>query len=74
MRDLSRMRDRYVHDQPPIRLGNLASNFLRLSNWLRNCRSDQAVVELMREIAWLLEWSGDLSLMELADMQREMCR
>jgi hypothetical protein len=28
----------------------------------------------MREIAWLMEWSGDLALAELADMQREICR
>jgi len=28
----------------------------------------------MREIAWLMEWSGDLASAELADMQREICR
>ncbi len=74
MRDLTRMRERYLGDPRPVRLGNLASNFLRLSNWLRNRRGDEAVIELMREIAWLLEWSGDLALVELADMQREVCR
>jgi hypothetical protein len=74
MRDLSKMRDRYLRDPRPVRLGNLASNLLRLSNWLQNRRPDEAVVQLMCEIAWLLEWSGDLESKELADMQREICR
>lgn len=74
MRDLSKMRERYLRDPRPVRLGNLASNLLRLSNWLRNRRPDEAVVQLMYEIAWLLEWSGDLESKELADMQREICR
>ena len=74
MRNLPKMRDRYLRDPRPVRLGNLASNFLRLSNWLRNRRPDEAVVQLMREIAWVLEWSGDLESKELADMQREICR
>jgi hypothetical protein len=36
--------------------------------------NDEAIVDLMREIAWLMEWSGDLAFAELADMQREICR
>jgi hypothetical protein len=35
---------------------------------------DEAIVDLMREIAWLMECSGNLALVELADMQREICR
>ncbi len=74
MRDLKKMRERYVRDTGPVRLGNLASSLLRLSNWVRTGRSDEAVVDLMREIAWLMEWSGDLASLELANMQREICR
>ena len=55
-------------------MGNLASNLLRLSKWIQARHDDQAIVDLMREIAWLMEWSGDLGLAELADMQREICR
>ena len=33
-----------------------------------------AIIDLMREIAWFMEWSGDLGSAELADMQREICR
>ncbi len=68
------MHDRYLRDEPPARLGNLASSLLRLSHWVRTERSDEAVIDLMREIAWLMEWNGDLCSVELADMQREICR
>ncbi len=74
MRDLRKMRERYVRDGGPVRLGNLASSLLRLSNWVRTGHSDEAVVDLMREIAWFMEWSGDLASLELANMQREICR
>jgi hypothetical protein len=74
MRDLKRMRERYLRDGKPIRMGNLASSLLRLSNWVQNRQRDEAIVDLMREIAWFMEWNGDLASAELADMQREICR
>ena len=74
MRDLKRMRERYLRDNKPERMGNLASSLLRLSNWVHMGHSDQGTVDLMREIAWFIEWNGDLALAELADMQREICR
>lgn len=74
MRDLKRMRERYVRDKAPVRLGNLASSLLRLSKWVRMKQRDESVIDLMHEIAWFMEWSGDLASVELADMQREICR
>jgi hypothetical protein len=74
MRDLERMRERFVRDGSSVRLGNLASNLLRLNKWILTRHNDEAIVDLMREIAWLMEWSGDLASAELADMQREICR
>ncbi len=74
MRDLQRMRERYLRDEKPIRMGNMASSLLRLSQWVQKRHRDEAVIDLMREIAWFLEWNGDLALAELADMQREICR
>ena len=68
------MRERFVRDQSPVRLGNLASDLLRLNKWIQARHNDEAIVDLMREIAWLMEWSGDLASPELADMQREICR
>jgi hypothetical protein len=74
MRDFQRMRDRYLKDEKPIRMGNMASSLLRLSQWVKKRHRDEAIIDLMREIAWFLEWNGDLALAELADMQREICR
>jgi hypothetical protein len=68
------MRERFVRDGSSVRMGNLASNLLRLSKWIQMGHNDEAIVDLMREIAWLMEWSGDLAFAELADMQREICR
>jgi hypothetical protein len=68
------MHERFIRDGGSVRLGNLASDLLRLSKWIQARHSDEAIVHLMREIAWLMEWSGDLALAELADMQREICR
>ena len=74
MKDLKRMRERFTRDATPVRMGNLALDLLRLSKWIQARHNDQAIVDLMREIAWLMEWSGDLASPELADMQREICR
>ena len=74
MKDLKRMRERFIRDGSSVRMGNLASDLLRLSRWIQKGHNDEAIVDLMRQIAWLMEWSGDLALVELADMQREICR
>jgi hypothetical protein len=68
------MRERYLRDSGPVRLGNLASSLLRLNHWLAKHHRDDAIIDLMREIAWYMEWNGDMALPELVDMQREMCR
>lgn len=74
MKDLKRMRERFIRDGNAVRMGNLASNLLRLSKWIQKWHNDEAIVDLMREIAWFMEWSGDMASAELADMQREICR
>ena len=74
MKDLKRMRQRFIRDDGPVRMGNLASNLLRLSKWVQMGYDDEAIVDLMRQIAWIMEWTGDLASAELADMQREICR
>jgi hypothetical protein len=74
MKDLKRMRERFIRDGSPVRMGNLASDLLRLGKWIQTGHNDEAIVDLMRQIAWLMEWSGDLASAEIADMQREICR
>ncbi len=74
MRDLKRMHERFIRDEISVRMGNLASDLLRLSKWIETRHKDESIVDLMRQIAWFMEWTGDLGSVELADMQREICR
>jgi len=73
MRDVDSLRERYLRDTAQVRMGHLASDLLRLANWARMRRSDEAVLDLMGEIAWLMEWNEEFACEELADMQREIC-
>ena len=73
MRDLKSMRERYLQQPQPVRMGHLASNLLRMSHWVRTRESDEAVITLMGEIAWMLESNPEFASEELADMQREIC-
>jgi hypothetical protein len=68
------MHNRFMQDGGAVRMGNLASNLLRLCKWTQMRHKDDAIIDLMREIAWFMEWNGDLALPELPNMQREVCR
>ena len=61
MKDLKRMHERFIRDENSVRMGNLASDLLRLSKWVQTGRNDEAIIDLMRQIAWLMEWSGNLA-------------
>jgi hypothetical protein len=74
MRDLNKMRERFMRDGLPVRMGNLASNLVRLSNWVMMRHGDQEEIDLMREIAWMIEWCGESAIEDLVDIQREICR
>jgi hypothetical protein len=74
MRDVSRLRERFQRDGLDRRLGNIASNLLRLSRWLQMDRDPQATVDLMHETAGMIEWTGDDATEELVNIQRELCR
>ncbi len=74
MRDVKKIKERFIRDPAPVRLGNLASNLLRLSKWVQMNKTDESVIDLIREIAWSMEWTGEMASMEIAEMQREICR
>ena len=74
MKDISRLRDRFQRDGLDRRLGNIASNLLRLSSWLQMGRDPQVTVDLMQETAGMIEWTGDDATEDLVNIQREICR
>ena len=73
MEDYRSMREAYVSQPAAMRMGHLASDLLRLSDWVNMKRDPEAVVDLMRRIAWLMEWNPEHATEELANMQREVC-
>ena len=74
MRDIIRLRDRYLRDPFERQIGNLASDFSRLE-WLCNHSEDPINCDdLLREIEYFTEWSvegeGPLQTKEtLVDLQ-----
>ncbi|MBM4036431.1 MAG: hypothetical protein FJ291_32245 [Planctomycetes bacterium] len=65
--------ERYLRDREPVRMGNLASDLMRLSQWAAGRWKDERIVELMETIAWMLEQNPEFASEELANMQREIC-
>ncbi|HWT80170.1 MAG TPA: hypothetical protein VN203_09185 [Candidatus Acidoferrum sp.] len=74
MKDVSRLRRRFLQDGLDRRLGNIASNLLRVSHWLQMGRDAETVVDLLRETASMIEWTGDDATEELVNVHRELCR
>lgn len=74
MKDRDKFIARFSSFKPELRLGNLASNLSRLGYMVSDKHGDQAELEMMREIAWMFELLGPSATLELADMQREICR
>jgi len=74
--DRARFRERYLRDEWPRQLGNLASTLTRLGSHARDERFDPLVADLLREGALMIEWSAPHvppeQVEDLALMQREL--
>ena len=74
--DRERHRERYLQDEWPRQLGNLASTLARLSSRTNDTRYDSFVADLLHEGTLLMEWCApniplDVAA-DLAMMQREL--
>ena len=74
--DRDKLRTRYLRDEWPRQVGNLASTLARLSSRAGDTRYDQVVANLLREGALLMDWCAPNVPLELAtdlaSMQREL--
>ena len=74
--DWRKLRERYLRDEWPIRLGNLASTLGRISSAANNPATAATVSSSLRESMLMIEWNlrGTPSevLVELAQMQAEL--
>ena len=74
--DRDKLQRRYLRDEWPRQVGNLASTLTRLSSRADDARYDQVVADLLHEGTLLMEWCAPnvpLEIaVELASMQREL--
>ncbi len=78
MSDLARIKERYLRDDLPVRLGNLAANLARVSVFLTNPANHRAVDSLLTESKFFIEWSAAETEVEIAaeliEMQVQIAR
>ncbi len=74
----SRIKERYLRDDLPVRLGNLAANLARVSVFLTNPANHSAVDSLLTESKFFIEWSAAETEVEVAaeliEMQVQIAR
>ena len=74
--DRAKLQERYLRDEWPRQVGNLASTLARLSSRAHDARFDQVVSDLLHEGTLLMEWCASNVPLEVAtelgSMQREL--
>ena len=68
-----RIRERYLRDSLPLRLGGLAADLGRVASCAADDRDRQALGSLLEEAKWFVEWAapeapGDIQA-QLAELQ-----
>lgn len=78
MTNRSGLRDRYLRDSLPVRLGGLAANLARVRSFSGNPNHGDVVARLLEESAWFIEWTAPdapvESLIPLVECQRALAR
>jgi hypothetical protein len=58
MRDWAAIRERYLRDKLPVRLGGLAANLARVGSFSRNAVNREVVNSLLEESKLFIEWTA----------------
>lgn len=66
MRDWKALKERYLRDALPIRLGNLASNLARIKSRCQNPANGELVESLLQESKLFIEWTAKDAEVEIA--------
>lgn len=67
MKDRSAVRERYLRDGLPIRLGGLAANLSRIKSFAAYEGGREAVESLLDESKFFIEWTGSEAKIEQAE-------
>lgn len=78
MRDRTAIRERYLRDALPVRLGGLAANLARVKSFSDHPDHRDAVESLLEESKFFIEWTvpdaaSDVQA-ELVELQRQLAR
>ncbi len=78
MRDWEALRERYLRDELPVRLGGLAANLARVKSFSDHPDRGDVVKSLLEESKFLIEWTvadaGADAQAELVDLQVQLAR
>ncbi|MGD1702732.1 MAG: hypothetical protein F6K08_02885 [Okeania sp. SIO1H6] len=66
MRNWNTLKDRYLRDEIPIRLGNLASNLARIKSRCQSTANQELVENLLKESEFFIEWTAPDTEVEVA--------
>ena len=66
MRDWNSLKERYLRDELPIRLGNLASNLARIKSRCQNVANGEIIESLLQESKLFIEWTAQDAEIEIA--------
>lgn len=58
MNNLEEIKERFLKDALPIRLGGLAANLARISSTVKNPANAEAVKSLIEESKYFIEWTA----------------
>jgi hypothetical protein len=78
MKDWTALRERYLRDEIPVRLGGLAANLARVKSFSDHPGHGDVVKSLLEESKFLIEWTAldaDTGAQaELVDLQVQLAR
>ena len=66
MATLQEIKQRYMKDPLPTRLGGLAANLARVNSFSRNDANQDAVFSLMNESKYFIEWTAAEAEVDIA--------
>ncbi|MDZ7342922.1 MAG: hypothetical protein ONA90_00240, partial [candidate division KSB1 bacterium] len=69
MTKLDRLRERYLQDSIPVRLGGLAANLARVQSFSKHPAHREVVYSILQESKWFIEWTATaLDIQEAAEL------
>lgn len=78
MKDWTPIRERYLRDQLPVRLGGLAANLSRIKSFSAQEASREAVASLIDESKYFIEWTAAetevTTAAQLVELQIQLAR